>query len=183
MSLRVINLVYQIAQPITHIISTGYNHYRSNQNRYWKTTLKQNLNKNLVGMTAYYGILQTLHLLTLAWAGIQILSGNPSPFPILPPPGGWDAQTMSFMFGLAATDFVGIILGMLFAYQMLFKGNCKRTLGLVSLTIFITGAIVFAAGTIPSGAWGTHPCAYWIMALLFAPTVFLFFQIIKTDPQ
>jgi len=40
------------------------------------------------GLIVYYGVLQTLHLLTLARAGLLILSGNPAPFPILPPPEG-----------------------------------------------------------------------------------------------
>lgn len=142
--------------------------------------MAKSTNPKLIKLTAYYGLLQTLHLITLTYAGIQLLLGNTSPFPILPPPDGWNPQTMPFMFGLASTDIIGIILGIVFAYLMVFKGKYKRTLGLITLTIFITGAIVFGIGTIPSGSWLAHPFAYWTMVVLFMPTVLLFIQIIKT---
>jgi len=125
-------------------------------------------------LITYYGLLQSLHLLTLAWAGIQMLRGNSSPFPILPPPGGWAAQTLPFFIGLGFTDLVGILLGIAFAVQALIKKRLNRRLGVISLTIFITGAIVFAMGTFPSGAWAAHPVPYGLMAVLFAPTPVLY---------
>lgn len=127
----------------------------------------------------YYDILQSLHLLTLARAGFLMLQGNLSPFPILPPPGGWEEQSMAFFFGLAGMDVIGIILGFIFTFQMLISGKVNRTLGLLSLTIFITGAVVFAAGTFPSGAWGAHPIAYGAMVVLFAPNILLFIYLLK----
>ncbi len=127
----------------------------------------------------YYGILQTLHLLTLARAGLLILQGVPFPFPILPPPQGWNQQSMAFLFGLAGTDVIGILLGIVFAGQVLLKGKLNRLLGILSLTIFITGAVVFGAGTFPSGAWAAHPVAYWVMVVLFAPALILFYHLLK----
>jgi hypothetical protein len=127
----------------------------------------------------YYGILQSLHLLTLARAGLLILRGVAYPFPILPPPGGWETQSMAFLFGLAGTDVVGILLGIIFAGQLLIKGKLNRTLGILSLTIFITGAVVFGAGTFPSGAWAAHPVAYGVMVVLFAPALLLFQRLLK----
>jgi len=134
-------------------------------------------------LTGYYGILQTLHLFTLAYAGLRILQGVPAPFPILPPPGGWTDQTMGFLYGLAGTDVIGILLGIIFAYRAVLKGDFRPWLGLLSLTIFITGALVFGAGTFPSGAWGAYPVSYWVMVLLFLPTVFLYFQLLKTKAR
>ncbi len=128
-------------------------------------------------LIVYYGILQTLHLFTLAYAGIRILQGDPAPFPILPPPGGWTDQAMAFLFGLAGTDVMGILLGIVFAARAIFKKDLNPRLGILSLTIFITGALVFGAGTYPSGAWGAYPFAYWVMVGLFLPTVVLFLQL------
>lgn len=129
----------------------------------------------------YYGLLQTLHLLTLARAGLLILQGTPAPFPILPPPAGWTDQTMAFLYGLAFTDVVGILMGIRFAAQWRFKKHFNLTLGVLSLTIFITGAVVFGIGTFPSGAWATHPVAYGIMVALFAPAPLLLISLLRAE--
>jgi hypothetical protein len=75
-------------------------------------------------------------------------------------------------------DAIGILLGIIFAVRSQFKGVIDQKCGLISLTIFISGAIVFAAGTIPSGAWSQHPIAYGGMALLFIPCLFLYVKLI-----
>ncbi|MEA3327016.1 MAG: hypothetical protein U9R53_06870 [Chloroflexota bacterium] len=129
----------------------------------------------------YYALLQSLHLFILARAGILMLSGQDAPFPILPPPGGWEAQTLPFMFGLGGMDVVAIILALIFAYQSLFKGKMIRRMGILSLTIAFTGAIVFAVGTFPSGAWAAHLVAYWIMVVLFIPAGWLLIRLLKGD--
>ncbi len=129
----------------------------------------------------YYDILQCLHLLILARAGLLMLQGDLSPFPILSAPLGWTNQAMNFMFGLAGMDVVGIILGFIFTLQFIFTGVVKRTLGLLSLTIFISGAVIFAIGTYLSGAWSAHPVAYSVMAVLFAPCIFLFIELLQPD--
>jgi len=130
-------------------------------------------------LALYYGLLQSLHMLTLARAGLLILQGAAYPFPILPPPGGWAEQSMAFLFGLAGMDIIGILLGILFAGQVLFERKLNRLLGFLSLTIFIIGAVVFAAGTFPSGAWAAHPVAYGSMVILFAPALLLYLFLLK----
>ena len=130
----------------------------------------------------YYAMLQILHLLTLGRAGILMLSGQESPFPILPPPGGWEAQTLPFMFGLGGMDVIAIILAFVFAYQSLIKRKITRRTGILSLTIAFTGALIFAAGTFPSGACGAHPLAYWIMVILFIPAGWLLIRLLRGDP-
>ncbi len=134
-------------------------------------------------LIAYYGLLQTLHLLVLIRAGIILLQGGEAPFPILPPPGGWGDQSMYFMFGLAGMDIVGIIFGIIFSYQALIKDMFIFVLGILSLTIFLSGAIVFAAGTFPTGAWASNPISYWIMVVLFMPSLFLYTKLLKYSLQ
>ncbi len=132
-------------------------------------------------LTAYYGILQSLHLAALIRAGLIMLLEGRFPFPILPPPGGWDGQTLPFLIGLGATDVVGIVLGIAFAYRSLFTGQYYRRLGVISLTIFITGAIVFAVGTFSSGAWGAHPVGYGAMVPLFVPVPLLYVWLLRSN--
>ncbi len=135
--------------------------------------------KFLKPLIIYYGLLQTLHLLTLAYAGLMMAGGDSAPFPILPPLGSWTNQAMAFLYGLAGTDVIGILLGILFTYQAILTKDFHPKLGRLSLTIFITGALVFGAGTIPSGAWAAHPAAYWIMVFLFLPSVALYYLLLK----
>ena len=129
-------------------------------------------------LIAYYGLLQSLHLLVLLRAGIIFLQGGEAPFPILPPPYGWQDQSMPFMFGLAGMDLIGIVLGIIFSYQTIFKKKFTPLLGIISLIIFISGAVVFGAGTFPSGAWAAYPIAYWVMVVLFAPSPILLFKLL-----
>jgi hypothetical protein len=140
--------------------------------------MKDKKPKTLKALTAYYGLLQSAHLLVLIYAGITLLGGRESPFPILPPPGGWQEQTMPFMLGLAGMDVIGILLGILFSFQSLVNKKFMPLLGIISLTIFISGAIIFAAGTYPSGAWAAHPLSYWIMVFLFAPSPVLYLKLL-----
>ena len=66
-----------------------------------------NKNRKFMGtLIIYYGILQNLHLITLMSAGVYLLKGHRSPFPVLPPPSGWQDQVWPFMFGLAGMDVV-----------------------------------------------------------------------------
>ena len=134
-------------------------------------------------LIAYYGLLQSLHLLVLLRAGIILLQGGDAPFPILPPPDGWQEQSTAFMFGLAGMDILGIILGIFFSYQTIFKNHFKPMVGILSLTIFISGAVVFGAGTFPSGAWTVNPLSYWIMVALFLPSPLLLFNLLKFSQQ
>jgi hypothetical protein len=88
---------------------------------------------------------------------------------------------MHFLVGLGITDSVGILLGMIFAVQFLTKRRFNRRLGVISLTTFITGAIVFAIGTLVNGAWAAHPLAYGSMAILFLPVPFLYYWLLVSN--
>jgi hypothetical protein len=145
--------------------------------------MKHKNSEQLKFLIAYYGLLQSLHLLVLLQAGFLLLQGEPAPFPILPPPGGWQEQTMHFMFGLAGMDVIGIILGIYYSFKTLFKQENIALLGVLSLTIFISGAVVFAAGTYPSGAWTAHPLSYWSMVILFAPVPYLYIKLLQSKTK
>ena len=129
-------------------------------------------------LVCYYGLLQSLHLLTLARAGFILFIQRGIPFPILPPPGGWHTQTLPFLFGLAAVDLVAIITGIIFAYRMVFADRFDWLLGVLSLTIATASAIVFGVGTFSSNAWATYPTGYWIMVILFTPVIILYVYIL-----
>ena len=78
------------------------------------------------------------------------------------------------MFGLAGTDVVAIFLAFIFVYQAYFKNKIRDLIGILSLTIFISGAIIFAVGTLFTGAWRSHPVGYGLMAILFLPVLILY---------
>ncbi|MDF1519819.1 MAG: hypothetical protein P1P73_04995 [Brevefilum sp.] len=145
--------------------------------------MKNKISGQLKFLIAYYGLLQSLHLLVLIRAGFLLLQGETAPFPILPPPGGWQEQTLPFMFGLAGMDVIGIILGIYYSFTTLFKQENNALLGILSLTIFISGAVVFAAGTVPSGAWTAHPISYWSMVSLFAPVPYLYVKLLQSKTK
>ena len=88
---------------------------------------------------------------------------------------------MPFLVGLGITDSIGSLLGMIFTAHFFIKMRFNRRLGVISLTIFITGAIVFAIGTLINGAWTAHPLAYGSMAILFFPTPFLYYWLLVSN--
>jgi len=141
--------------------------------------MKDKISKQLKFLIVYYGLLQSLHLLVLIRAGLMLMQGASAPFPILPPPGGWQEQTMPFMFGLAGMDVIGIILGIIFSFKAIIKAKFHPLMGIISLTILISGAIIFGAGTFPSSAWAAHPLSYWIMVILFAPVPYLYVKLLQ----
>ena len=131
----------------------------------------------------YYGIIQCVHILMLTRAGIILILGNQVPFPILPPVNGWHSQTFPFLLGLAVIDLAAIIMGIIFTFQLVIKARINWLLGILSLTIAIASAIVFAIGTYASGAWNSHPISYWVMVLLFTPALFLYLQLLRSGPS
>lgn len=140
-------------------------------------------NKTMRILILYYGIIQCVHILMLTRAGIILILGNQIPFPIFPPVDGWHSQTFPFLLGLAVVDLVAIIMGIIFTFQMVVKARINWLLGILSLTIAIASAIVFAIGTYASGAWNRHPISYWVMVLLFAPAILLFLQLLRSGPS
>lgn len=119
----------------------------------------------------YYGVLQSLHLLSLARAGWIVINGGEMPFPAPPPPGGWPASSLPFLLGMGSTDVVAIVLGLIFVYQFLIKGEFKGTLGVISLTIALVGGVVYLIGTLPSGAWQPNLLAYVVVLMVFSPII------------
>lgn len=124
--------------------------------------------------TAYYGVLQLTHLGVLVRAGMIYLQTGTLPFPASPPTGGWSSQVLPFLFGLGGVDVAAILLGISFAARMLIWDREARNLGLLSLTVAFSSAVVFAVGTILTGAWAAQPIEYGLMVVLFAPLLPLF---------
>jgi hypothetical protein len=127
----------------------------------------------------YYGVLQSLHLLSLARAGWIVLNGGEMPFPAPPPPGGWPASSLPFLLGMGISDVVAIVLGLIFVYQLFIKSEFKGILGVISLTIALVGGVGYLVGTLPSGAWQTHLLAYLVVLLVFSPIIPLYILVIK----
>ncbi len=137
-----------------------------------------NFQRNL---TIYYGVLQSAHLLTLIRAGLIILQTGELPFPAPSPTGGWTPQAMPFLVGMGVVDALAISLALVFVYQSIVRKNELPLIGIISMTIAIASAVLFAVGTFPSGAWSAHPLAYGLMVVLFAPVIPLYFMLLQTE--
>lgn len=136
-------------------------------------------------LTAYYGMLQITHLMVLGRASVIYAQSNILPFPASPPPQGWSHQVIPFLFGLGAVDALAAGLGVLWAVDIFITHKMAEDLwGQISLSVAISSALVFAVGTIATGAWLFHPQEYFGMAIAFIPVVLLFFMTMFTaDPR
>jgi len=109
-----------------------------------------------------------------------LLQTGEMPFPAPSPPGGWSHQAIPFLVGMGVVDTVSIILALGFVYQAIFRKNSQPLIGIISMTIAMTSAVLFAVGTFPNGAWSSHPLAYGLMLILFAPVIPLYFLLLQS---
>jgi hypothetical protein len=126
-------------------------------------------------LVAYYGLIEVVHSVVLARAGVEFLASGSVGFPAPPPPGGWSPQATHFLVATGAVDGVNILLALLFVYGYFRRPGWRLLpwLGAVTLTATAYSALVFAYGTIASGAWAHHPAAYLAVTAVFIPVVFL----------
>jgi hypothetical protein len=132
-------------------------------------------------LSLYYGGLQTLHLVVLAFGLFQFLRSGTIGFPAPPPPSGWSRQASAFLMGNGAMDAVIALLGLAYLYSFLAGREGSRKLGLISVTGAICSAIFFGFGTIFSGAWETHPGNYAALVVVFLPVFALFYVLVRTS--
>lgn len=139
--------------------------------------------KGIRYLTAYYGVLQLSHLVILGRTLVIYLQTDILPFPASPPAQGWSPQVIPFFFGMGAVDAVAAVMGISFAGLFLFMDRIRVTLGLVSLIIAMTSALIFAVGTIANGAWSAHTGEYLSMVVVFLPLIPLLFSLLRSISQ
>ena len=125
-------------------------------------------------LVAYFGLVQIAHLVALAWAAVLLILTGRIPFPAPPPPGGWSPQARHFLIGLGVADAVTALLAVAFVFGYFSSANWCVWLGMLTLTSAVCSAVVFAYGTIASGAWACHPVEYLSLAIAFTPVAVLF---------
>lgn len=137
--------------------------------------MEQNkLDKAIKILAGYYGVLQSLHALSLARAGWLLLKTGRLPFPAPPPTGGWPASSLPFLLGMGMVDLFAISLALVFVVQLYRKGEIIHVVGIISLTIALSSGVVYLVGTLPSGAWQANLLAYLVVLLVFSPLIPLF---------
>jgi hypothetical protein len=124
-------------------------------------------------LVAYYGVIEIAHAIVLAQAGIRLAVTGTMGFPASPPPEGWSPQAIPFLVGTGAVDAINIVVAFAFVYGYFTKARWRWGLGTVTLTVAAYSAIVFAFGTIVSGAWGHNRTEYLSVAAVFAPVAAL----------
>lgn len=131
-------------------------------------------------LIVYLVPLQLVHLAFLARAGWIWWTSGRIPFPALPPPGGWAPQVVPFLLSLGIVDAFVALLTLIFVVAHIRNHPRSRTLGLVSLSAMTYSALVYAGGTILTGAWAAHPAAYFAVAAAFTP-VFVLGALLTAD--
>jgi hypothetical protein len=124
-------------------------------------------------LVAYYGLLEAVHLVVLAWAGLRFLQSGMLGFPATPPPGGWAAQVVPFLVATAVLDACNVLLAWTFVYGYFRRAAWRWWVGGITLTATLYSAIVFGVGTIASGAWAYRPGGYISMVVVACPVFVL----------
>lgn len=128
-------------------------------------------------LVIWYGSVQMLHFISLIRAGWIYLTQHEIGFPAPGPPAGWSEQAMHFLLALGITDALLILLSLCFVYAYHRQRPRQYSLGLLATGSSIVTALVFALGTLPSGAWLQNPISYGLITLLFIPFIGLFLQL------
>lgn len=124
-------------------------------------------------LVAYYGLIQTVHLVVLARAATLLLVNGSITFPAPPPPGGWTTQASHFLVGLGGVDAANAMAALAFVYGFFSRARWRYWLGTLTLSVAGCSALLFAYGTIASGAWAHNPVSYLSITLAFAPVAAL----------
>ena len=119
-------------------------------------------------LVAWYGLFQLAHFFL---NGAYLL--NPGEPPFHPPPEEWLPQTVSFLNGVAAADWVNCVLTLIFVWGYFSARRWAGWLGTLTLTVSSYAAVVFLSGAVASGAEGFGIAYLWVN-LPFVPVVVLF---------
>lgn len=136
----------------------------------------RNLNNTFTRiLVVWYAVFQLVHLVSLIRAAIALLQGGVFTFPALPPKTGWSGQTGFFLLGMGIFDAVNIIISLIFVYGYFTYARWRLTFGVLTLTVMMYSALVFAFATIASGAWMDNLVSYIIITVAFLPVIILYY--------
>ncbi|MGE5682382.1 MAG: hypothetical protein ACM34K_16055 [Bacillota bacterium] len=136
----------------------------------------RNLNSSFTRvLVAWYGIFQIIHLVSLIRAAIALFQGGSFTFPALPPRNGWQPQAAYFLLGMGIIDTFNIIISLIFVYGYFTYARWRLTFGVLTLTVMMYSALIFAFGTIFTGAWKDNFVSYTILLIAFIPVIILYF--------
>ncbi|MGE5400940.1 MAG: hypothetical protein ACM3S2_11080 [Ignavibacteriales bacterium] len=122
----------------------------------------------------WYALFQVAHLTFLFRALEMLIRFGVFVFPASPPAEGWNSQAGNFLIGMAIFDTLNILVSIVFFYGFFAHAKWRLFVGLLNLAVMMYSALVFAYGTIASGAWGQHILEYIGMTIAFLPIVVLF---------
>jgi hypothetical protein len=124
-------------------------------------------------LIGYYGLVQAAHIMAIVRSFTLLMQTGEITFLAQPPSGGWSVQARHFLVGLGAVDAANAALALVFVYGYFSRSRWWFWLGTFALTASVFSALVYAYGTIASGAWADHPAEYLTLAVVFMPVALL----------
>jgi len=132
------------------------------------------MNSTVKSLVGWYGLYQLIHIGVNVRGLLQLARGGID-FPALPPPGGWTAQVIHFMTGVASLDLLNAFLTLVFVVGYFRRARWRWWLGTLTLTISMYAALLFDYATLASGAWVRGNLGgYLFINVTFLPVVWLF---------
>ncbi len=126
-------------------------------------------------LVSYYGIFQFFHLLlnTVYFLDLITLSSFPPP-----PEAGWQKQMAVALTGIALTDTAVACVSFFFIGAFFLRKHWSLLVGLVSLTTYVYGSMLFTYYTILNGAWRGNVIQYIFLYVVSIPLYVLFIYLI-----
>lgn len=117
----------------------------------------------------YLGALECIHMVMILFSGAHLLRSGEIAILAPPPTGGWQEGAARFLLGLGAIDFLVAVAALIFVWSALRGKPWHMPLGNAVLTAVAYSGLLFAIGTLPTGAWSQSPWTYWGMVVLYTP--------------
>ena len=124
-------------------------------------------------LAAYYGFVQAMHMVAITRSYTLLRQRGEITFLAQPPLGGWSAQAEHFLISLGGLDFINALFALIFVYGYFSRSHWWRWLGTTTLTASMVSSLIYAYGTVASGAWTGHVVRYLTLVVLFIPIVIL----------
>ncbi len=131
--------------------------------------------RGLAWLVGWYALYQAVHIPVNLRALARLAAGATMDFPAPPPAGGWSPDAVAFFAGMASLDLGNALLALVFTWGFYRRRGWAMPLGLITLTVSLYAALLFAYATHAAGAWRPPGRgSYLLIYTAFLPVVALY---------